>query len=70
MTIKLVNNRKRYTNEKLDITIIEIKQNDHNLNIKYLELDDAMINYFNLNEKERPNYLDNLNNIQMDQYIY
>ena len=70
MTIKLDNNRKRYTNEKLDITIIEIKQNDHNLNIKYLELDDAMINYFNLNEKERPNYLDNLNNIQMDQYIY
>ena len=35
MTIKLDNNRLRYSNEKLDITIIEIKENDHNLNIKY-----------------------------------
>ena len=37
-TIKLDNNRLKYTNEKLDITIIEIKENDHNLNIKYFEL--------------------------------
>ena len=69
MTIKLDNNRIRYTNEKLDITIIEIKENDHNLNIKYFELDDGIINYFNLNEKERPNYLDDLNNIYLDESI-
>ena len=62
MNIKLDDNRLRYTNEKLDITIIEIKENDHNLNIKYFELDDRIINYFNLNEKERPNYLYDLNN--------
>ena len=43
MTIKLDNNRLRYSNEKLDITIIEIKENDHNLNIKYFELDDGII---------------------------
>ena len=28
MNIKLDNNRLRYTNEKLDITIIEIKENE------------------------------------------
>ena len=69
MTIKLDNNRLRYTNEKLDITIIEIKENDHNLNIKYLELDDRSINYFISKEKERINYLD-LNNIYLDESIY
>ena len=53
MSIKLDNNRLRYTNEKLDTTIIEIKENDHNLN-----------------EKERPNYLDNLNNIYLDESLY
>ena len=67
MTIKLDNNRLRYTNEKLDITIIEIKENDHNLNIKYFELDDRMINYFILKEKQRINYLDDLNNIYLDE---
>ena len=71
MTIKLDDNRLRYTNEKLDITIIEIKENDHNLNIKYFELDDGIINYFNLNEKERPNYLDDLNNfLKIKIYLY
>ena len=39
--IKLDNNRIIYTNEKLNITIIEIKEN--NLNINYLELEDEMI---------------------------
>ena len=37
--IKLDRNRLIYTNEKLDITIIEIKDDDHNLNIKYLLID-------------------------------
>ena len=42
--IQLDNNRLMYTNEKLDITIIEIKDNDK-LNNKYLELDDEIMNY-------------------------
>ena len=42
-SIKLDQNRLKYTNEKLDITIIEIKEHD-DLGNKYLELDDNMIN--------------------------
>ena len=60
-TIKLDNNRLIYTNEKLYITIIEIKEEQDNLNNKYLELDDEIINYFNLYKKDRPKYLDVLN---------
>ena len=66
-SIKLDNNRLRYTNEKLDITIIEIKENKDNLNNKYLELDDSIINYFKLKEKEDPNYL---NKIYCNKSIY
>ena len=58
-SIKLENNRLKYTNEKLDITIIEIKNKD-NINNKYLELDDNIINYFKLKEKNDPNYLNDL----------
>ena len=61
-TIKLDNNRLRYTNEKLDITIIEIKENEDNLNNTYLELDDEIINYFKLDKKYRPKNLDILYN--------
>ena len=62
-TIKLDNNRLIYTNEKLDITIIEIKENIDNLNINYLELEDKIINYLKLdkiklNKTESPDYLD------------
>ena len=62
-TIKLDENRIMYTNEKLDITIIEIKENIDNLNNDYLELEDNIINYLKLdkiklNKKESPNYLD------------
>ena len=62
-TIKLDENRIMYTNEKLDITIIEIKENADNLNNDYLELEDNIINYLKLdkiklNKKESPNYLD------------
>ena len=42
-TIKLDNNRLKYTNEKLDITIIEIKEKVDNLNNDYLELEDNII---------------------------
>ena len=61
--IKLDNNRLKYTNEKLDITIIEIKEKVDNLNNDYLELDDNIINYLKLdkielNRAESPDYLD------------
>jgi hypothetical protein len=49
-SIKLNNKRLRYTNKnkKLDVTITEIIENKDNLNNKYLELDDTIINSFNL----------------------
>ena len=65
--IKLDRNRLIYTNEKLDITIIELKEDDHNLNIKYLELDDEIINYFKQNKKETPEYI---NNLYLNESIY
>ena len=65
-TIKLDNNRKIYLNEKSNITIIEIKEEDK-LNNKYLELDDNIINYFKLNENEKLYYL---NNIYYNESIY
>ena len=49
-TIEIDNNRLRYTNKKLDITIIEIKENKDKLNNKYLELDDSISNYFKSNQ--------------------
>ena len=57
--IELNNNRLIYTNEQLDITIIEIKDNDK-LNNKYLELDDEIMNYIKLNKKEDINYLSDI----------
>ena len=49
-TIELNEKRKRYTNEKFDITIIEIKEED---NIKkYIELDDNIMDYFISKRKE------------------
>ena len=57
----LDDSRLRYTNGKLDITIIEIKENKDQLKNQYLELDDSIINYLKLNknEREQPNYLNN-----------
>ena len=66
-TIELNNDRLKYTNEKLDITIIEIKENKDKLNNEYLELDDNIINYFESNENEEPNYL---NDIYSNESIY
>ena len=56
--IQLDNNRLilMYTNEKLDITIIEIKDNDK-LNNKYLELDDEIMNYLKSNREDEFNYI-------------
>ena len=53
--IKMDEKRIRYTNEKLDITIIEIREKE--LNNKYIELDDSIIDYFKMNIKEEPDYL-------------
>ena len=66
-TIELNNDRLRYTNEKLDATIIEIKENKDKLNNEYLELDNNIINYFESNENEEPNYL---NDIYSNESIY
>ena len=57
--IQLDNNRLMYTNEKFDITIIEIKDNGK-LNNKYLELDDEIMNYFQSNKEDEFNYLSDL----------
>jgi len=56
--IKLSKNRLIYTNERLDITIVEIKENEDSLNINYLELDDQIINYFKFKNNEGQNYFD------------
>ena len=48
--IKIEEDRKTYTNEELDITIIEIKENKDNINNEYIDLDDDIIDYFRDNE--------------------
>ena len=65
--IKLNRNRLMYTNEQLDVTIIEIIENKDNFNNNYLELDDQIINYFKSNNKEDPSYI---NNIYSNKSIY
>ena len=65
--LKIDDNRLKYTNTKLDITMIEIKENKDNLNNKYCELDNGIINYFKSNQKEDANYL---NKIYSNKSIY
>ena len=65
--LKLDDNRLKYTNEKFDLTIIEIKENVDKLNVKYLELDDEIINYFKQKKKESQDYL---NNSYLNESIY
>ena len=65
-TIKLDNNRLRYTNEKLDVTIIEIKENSDNLNNKYLVLDEKIKKYCESNKKDDSS----LKNIYSSNSIY
>ena len=48
--IKIEEDRKTYTNEELDITIIEIKENKDNINNEFIDLDDDIIDYFRDNE--------------------
>ena len=68
-TITMDENRLIYTNEKLDITIIEIKENHDKLNNKYLELDDNIINYF-FKENEENKEPEDLNEIYSSESIY
>ena len=49
------------------IKSFKVKEDDHNLNIKYLELDEEIINYFKQNKKETPEYL---NNLYLNESIY
>ena len=44
--------------------------NKKNLINKIKKINKYIFNYFNLNEKERPNYLDDLNNLYSDESIY
>ena len=53
-TIKINNKRKVYTNEILDITIIEINENKDNIH-DYIELDDEIIKSMKLNKEEMIN---------------
>jgi len=69
-TLKVDRNKKLYTNEKLDITIIEIKENEDNLNNKFLELENELINYLKLNRKEKLYYSKNSNNLKNLNHIY
>lgn len=52
--IKLNNERKIYTNEILDVTIIEIKEKEDSLYkiIEYLELDTEIMNYIKLKKTD------------------
>ena len=60
--LKIDNKRKMYTNEKLDVTIIEIKEIDEISN--YLELDDDIINNINLEREKISNLLKNIYSIK------
>ena len=56
-TINIDKSRLRYTNEKLDITIIEINEMKDNLNNNYLELDENVLNYAKEVQKIKPLFL-------------
>ena len=58
--IKIDDDRKTYTNKKLDITIIEIKENEDHLNNEFIDLDDNIIDYFKDNNNKKVNYLNDL----------
>ena len=60
--LKIDNKRKMYTNEKLDVTIIEIKEIDDISN--YLELDDDTKNNIKLENEEISNLLNNIYSIK------
>ena len=64
--IKINNNRKRYTNEILDITIIEIDEKKDDIH-DYIELDKDIINLIKLSKNE---IINNYKDIYKNQSIY
>ena len=64
--IQISNNRKRYTNEILDVTIIEIDENKDDIH-DYIELDKEIINSIKLKKKE---IINNYKDIYKNQSIY
>ena len=65
--IKIDSNRKRYTNENLDVTIIEIKEDIDNIN-DFLILDNQILNKYNLAPDE--NDINCFNDIYQNESIY
>ena len=65
--IEMDEKRLRYTNKKLDITIIEIKEKKDKLKNNYIELDNNIIDYFKSNENIKCDYL---NDIYCHESIY
>ena len=67
--IKMEKDRKRYTSEEYDTTIIEIKENDNFKDIiQYLEIDD--INLKCIEEKNKQKSKEYFNNIYKDESLY
>ena len=70
LKLKFTNDRKRYSNEKLDITLIEIKKSDGLEDENYLELDDLEdFDTYILDSKE-DNFRSNLENSYATKTIY
>ena len=59
-TFVIDENRLKYTDKKLDITIIEIKESKDNLNNNYLDLDDKIISYLESSNDIKSNYFNKI----------
>ena len=67
--IKIGKERKKYTSEKYDTTIIEIKETDKLENvIEYLEIDDINLKYIREKDKQLSN--EHFNNLYKDESLY
>ena len=64
--IKIDDKRLRYTNEKLDVTIIEIYEDKDNIH-DYIKIDNNIINNMNLSSEE---IINNYKNIYKNESIY
>ena len=65
-TIRIDNKRKRYTNEKLDVTIIEMNEEKDDVH-NYLEIDNDIKNNMDLNKED---IVDNYKYIYKNESIY
>ena len=69
LDIKMGKERKKYTSEKFDTTIIEIKETDKLENvIEYLEIDDINLKSIKQNDKQLSN--EHFNNLYKDESLY